>query len=143
MPVRVPRRPYGLSAWGTSLLACLVPARASWAQTLGQGSDDGISLWRVLAALLLCLVLAVVGGFALKKRLDGSTPTLATLFKRGPTTRRRLKLVESLRIGTQVELCIVTCDGREFLVATSTQGVQLLQRLPSDAGVAPDGDPPQ
>lgn len=124
------------------MLACLVPTQAAWAQTLGQGSDEAISLWRVLAALLLCLVLAVVGGFALKKRMDGSTPTLASLFKRGPSARRRLKLVESLRIGPQVELCIVTCDGREFLVATSSQGVQLLHPLPSDAGVAPDGDPP-
>jgi len=39
------------------------------AQTLGQGSDDGMSVWRIVAALLLCLALAVGGAFALKAGL--------------------------------------------------------------------------
>lgn len=105
------------------------------AQTLGQGAADDISIWRILAALALCLVLAVVGAFALKSRMAGGQLIPFALKK-----DRRLKLVESLRLANQVDLCIVLCDGRELLVAASAHGVDLLKHLPlADGSIPPEG----
>lgn len=100
---------------------------AAVAQRLGQGADDDVSVWRVVAALLLCMVLAVVGAFILKSGGWRGLPAFVSL-KRG----NRLRLVESLRVGNQAELCIVVCDGRELLVSSSAQGIALLKQLPMD-----------
>ncbi len=99
------------------------------AQTLGHGPPDDISLWRVAMALILCLVLAVGAAFAVKA--GGGRWRLPFVAN---DASRRLKLRESLRLGHQVDLCIVACDGRDLLVSVSAQGVRLLDRLP-----APDG----
>jgi flagellar biogenesis protein FliO len=106
------------------------------AQTLGQGGDDGVSLWRVIAALLLCIVLGVVAAFVLRTRLGHRAP-----FSLGRPRMRRLQLVETLRLGHQVDLCIVTCDGHELLVAASAHGTQLLERVPSNASRGPEPAP--
>ena len=104
------------------LLLLFQPAAA---QTLGQGSDVEISVWRIVATLVLCTMLAVGGAFLLKAR-QGSLPLGSFL----PKQNRRLRLVESLRLGPQADLCIVECDGRELLIAASAQGTRLLANLP-------------
>lgn len=118
-------------------LILMSASTAAHGQLLGKGDDSGISLWRLIAALLLCLALAVAGAFALKARLGAgfSLP--------GPIARRRrMQLVETMRLPNQVNLCIVMCDDRELLVATSARGADLIDRLPerpSDTGQAPAG----
>jgi len=102
-----------------------VLASSAAAQTLGQGSDVEISIWRVLLAFLLCAALAAGAAFILKAR-QGSGHLVSFLVKQN----RRLRLVESLRLGHQADLCIVECDGRELLVAVSPHGTRLLTRLP-------------
>lgn len=94
------------------------------AQHLGRAADDDVSMWRVFAALLLCLMLAVGGAFVLRMRF-GTGQILPLITKQS----RRLKLIESLRLGQQSDLCIVICDGRELLVSVSPHGVQLLADL--------------
>ncbi len=116
-----------------AVLFAAAPGASALAQKLGQGGDDDISIWRVVAALLLCMVLAVAGAYVLKSGAVRGLPTFS-LAKRA----RRLQLVESLRIGSQVDLCIVTCDGRELLVASSAHGADLLAHLPlAETIVAP------
>jgi len=92
----------------------LAPMSAG-AQRLGQGGGDEVSLWRVLAALIVCLALAVSGALALRRRMGGGMPLI---LREG----RRLELIESLRISHQVDLCLVRCDGREWLVAATPHG---------------------
>ncbi|TMJ18113.1 MAG: hypothetical protein E6G94_00680, partial [Alphaproteobacteria bacterium] len=75
---------------GAALLL-LVAASPAAAQTIGQASGGpDISIWRVLGALLFCLLLAAGAAFALRTRLRGTLPTL----KSGAP--RRMRLVESL-----------------------------------------------
>jgi hypothetical protein len=116
---------------GIALTMLHMPAEA---QTLGQGAMDDVSPWRVVAALLLCLMLAVAGAFALKAR-GGRVSFFPLATKR----RRRLELIESLRLG-QAELCLVMCDGREMLVLASSQGGSLIAELASEKfnGAGPD-----
>jgi hypothetical protein len=109
----------------------LAPAGEALAQHLGQGVDDGISFWRVFAALVVCVGIAVAAALFLKHRMHGSAP-LIRLNRNSP----RLIVTESVRLRPQVDLCIVSCDGDELLVAHSPQGVNVLRSLSGRADKA-------
>jgi flagellar biogenesis protein FliO len=111
---------------GPKSVAAAIPALAlawagfpAFAQKLGQAASTDIAWWRVASALVLCLVLAVCAAFALRTRLRGAAPVF------GPKDRRLL-LVESLRLSHQVDVCLLECDGRRFLVSVSPQGAAIL-----------------
>jgi flagellar biogenesis protein FliO len=114
------RRRFPALAWpaGLALGAAAGPA---WAQTLGQGASTEVPWVRMVFALLLCLSLAVVAAFLLKKHLGGGTTP--ALF--GPRVRR-IQLVDTLRLSHQVDLCVVHYGGKELLVAASPGGAVLL-----------------
>jgi hypothetical protein len=105
-------------------LCAIVDVLPAAAQVLGQAADDSISLWRVAAALLFCVLLAIGGAFALKLRAG-------TAFVLPSRTNRRLRVVESLRLSPQSTLCIVDCDGGELLMVTTSAGAALIDRLPA------------
>jgi hypothetical protein len=130
--------PVGLLAFGF--------AGPSFAQTLAQGADVQVSLWRILAALFFCIGLAVAGAFALKLRLNngggGRTAALGIIsgalkFKL-PSLRgqSRLRLIETLHVSAQLEICLFAFDQQQFLIAACPQGVVVLDR-----GAAADADP--
>ena len=98
---------------------------AACAQSLGHAPDDDISLWRVGIALLLCLALAVAGAFLLRARM-GYGPLISFL----PKGARRLKLIETLRLGRVATLSIVECDGKELLLVNSDEHAELIAHLP-------------
>jgi len=89
-----------------------VPAAA---QTLGQGGGPEISWVRVIAALLFCLALAVGAALALRHRFRGS-------LRPPPTGERRLRLIETIRLSHQTDLCLLELDGQPFLFAASAHG---------------------
>ncbi len=115
---------------------CTFAATTAAAQTLGRADSDDVSVWRVVAAFALCVVLAVAAALVLRARL-GYLPQL------GRGRPRRLRLVETLRLGRQVSLSIVACDGDEMLLLSSDQSGQLIRRLRTDeAGpTSPEGAP--
>lgn len=105
-----------------AMVAVAFPASA---QTLGRATDVDISIWRIVAALLLCIVVAIVGAFALRGRL-GYTQLVPLLVQR----KRRLQLVETLRLNPHATLSIVDCDGKELLVLSSEHAATVVDRLP-------------
>jgi flagellar biogenesis protein FliO len=124
------------SALWCGLIALIMTLAPAAAQTLGQGADDGISIWRVVLALLVCLGLAAAVPFVLKIRMGGTLP-----FRFATQRNRRLQLIESLRIGHQTDLCVVSMDGRLLLLAVSAKGVDLLERLTVEDGKKSPGEP--
>ena len=107
-------------------LPLLCAAGAASAQRLGQG-DDGISPWRVVATLLLCLALAVAAAFALRYRIANRGIALFA------PAARRLQLIETVRLGPQNNLCVVRYDARDYLIAAGPQGVTVIHSGPSPA----------
>ena len=113
-------------AWRVRRLAPLVFAFAAApasAQRLGQAAGSDVSLWRVLLALAFCLALGVGAILLLRRRYRGARPLA---FGR----ERRLQLVENLRLSHQVDLCIVSRDGREYLITASPHGVTVIDGAP-------------
>ena len=117
------------------------------AQVLAHGSDMPISYGRVAAALLLCLALAAGAALALRGRLGVAAKPPSLMDWRGwaaalrrPTRSFRLELVERLRVSPQLEVSLIRCEGRRYLVASSPTGTVLLDKdLP--AGGDGEGGP--
>jgi hypothetical protein len=106
--------------------AVLAMTQNAAAQTLGQGYDDGISMWRVGLSILLCAAVALAGAFVLRTKL-GHAP-FPIRFAGGK--RRRLQLVESVKLGPNSGVSIVSCDGRELLILVSPEGGKVIEELP-------------
>jgi flagellar biogenesis protein FliO len=100
---------------GSACGGSLAIATQALAQTLGQGTGAEVTWWRVAGALALCLALAVGGAFALRTRMRGTMP----IFSAG---RRQLQLVETLRLSHQVDVCLFTCNDRQFIIAATPHG---------------------
>jgi len=122
-------RPTAAGIGGAALL--LLAAAPACAQRLGQGNGAEVPVWRVLGALALCLALAVGAAYVLRRRLGGSMPLAM-----GRT--RRLQVIETLRLSHQVDLCLVACDGAEFILAATPQGATLIDQRPPAPAAAPD-----
>lgn len=119
-------------------VACcfLMQVQAAAAQTLGGGADDGISVWRIVVAFLVCVVLAGAGALVLRHRLG-----YAQLPRILGNQARRLRIVESLKLGRQITLSIVQCDERELLLLTSESDAQVIQD--ARTRTSPDGAVPR
>lgn len=117
----------------TGLLVAMFAA-PSWAQRLGTAPDDDISFVRVFLALLLCLIIAVGAAYAMRGRNQLSQ--MLSLGLRPP--QGRLRLVESLRVGPQVHVCLVVCDDQELLLAVTPQSARILKTMSSAAPRPPD-----
>lgn len=99
------------------------------AQTLGQAPDEGVSAFRVIAVLGLCLLLAAAGALAIRFRLNGNIVPQGL-----GQGSRRLVLVERLRLSPQVAVCLVRCDDREYLVALSAGAVHSFREITPEMG---------
>lgn len=105
------------------------------AQTLGQATHYDPPWWRVFAALIFCVLLAVAAAYVLRGRLNGRLAAL--LAPKG--IERRLRVVESTRLSNQVDVCLLRVDDDELLLAVSPHGAVLLRSKllpPSDAEAA-------
>lgn len=129
------RSPSFISGLVLSGLAVLASAGPALAQNLGQAASPDVPVWRVLGALVLCLLLAVGAAFALKTRLRGTAPLFSV------AAQRRLQLVETVRLSHQVDVCLLTCDGREIIVAASPHGAVFLPELPARVTPAEPAEP--
>jgi hypothetical protein len=112
------------AAWPIACAAAVACATGpALAQTLGQGQGVEIPWWRVVGALVFCLGLALAAAVLLKRRLGGG-PALFS------PAARRVKLVETLRLSHQIDLCVIHYDDQELLVAAGANGAALLSTKP-------------
>lgn len=130
----------GLAASAIWFLNSAAPALGSPHRLGGGGGGGGVevSLTRIVIALVLGTMLAVLA--ALFIRRSGGRPDLKALrrvFTNLPSMRR-IQIIESRRVSQHADLCLVRCDGTEYLILTSAQQQQIVRTtaLPD----APIGD---
>lgn len=125
----------GLSLW-VLLLSTPVMAQSG---RLGGGGTVDVSMTRIVMALLLGTMLAVLAALLLKRgggRLDMAAAR--RLFTTLPTARR-IQIIESRRVSQHADLCLVRCDSDEYLILCSAQHQQILRareapQAPEQAG---------
>lgn len=113
-----------LAIW---LLSCAAPALGSSHRLGGGGGGVEVSLTRIIMALVLGTMLAIFA--ALLIRRSGGSPDLKALrrvFTNLPSMRR-VQVIESRRVSQHADLCLVRCDGTEYLILTSAQQQQIVR----------------
>ena len=108
-----------------ALIAGLLAAPAA-AQRLGGGAALAIPIGRIVAALLLCALLALAAVVAIKRRggpldLGGWSRLLA---KASPP--RRIEIVETHRASQYADISLIRCDARNYLVLCSSAAQTVL-----------------
>ena len=112
------------------LLLAASPALAS-AGRLGGGGTLNISLTRIVMALLLCLMLAALAALLIKRsggKVD--VTALRRLFAKLPV-QRRIEIVETRRVSQYADVCLLRCDGREYLILCAQQQQTILRDAPA------------
>ena len=125
--------------FGVTALLLLAAPQAVLAQNLGQGASYDPPWWRVIGALLLCIVLAVGAALVLRGKLNGRL--LAMLSPNAAP--RRLQVIETTRLTPQADVCLLQFDGEEMLVAVTSQTVILLgskDAAPTPPAAGPEGE---
>ncbi|WP_156347249.1 MULTISPECIES: hypothetical protein [unclassified Sphingomonas] len=98
------------------MILAAAPAR------LGGGAALDVSLTRIVVALLLCLTLAVLAVVLVRR--GGGRLTLPI------RAERRIAVIESRRISPHADLCLLRCDGQEYVILSSAAGQQVLRQGP-------------
>ncbi len=99
------------------MILAAAPAR------LGGGAALDVSLTRIVMALLICLTLAGLAAVLVKR--GGGRLTLPN------RTERRIAVIESRRISPHADLCLLRCDGQEYVILSSATGQQVLREGPA------------
>ena len=117
-----------------SIIALFVSSPAL-AQKLGGGETPDISIVRVIAALMFCVLMALGGAWALRFRMTGRFD-LPALPKLPQVVPRKLVLIERLRLGPQHELCIIAHEDREFIISVSPAGIARFDAFAGTSGTS-------
>lgn len=109
-----------------------MPALASPGRLGGGGALD-ISLTRIVMALLLCLMIAALAALLLKRgggKLD--LKALRRMFAQLPA-QRRIEVIETRRVSQHADVCLLRCDGREYLILCAAQRQTVLREADAPA----------
>jgi hypothetical protein len=122
------------------LLAYALMALPGHAQTLGGGQAMNIPIGRILAALLICLLIAFVMVLVLRRRFGGR-PMLQGLeqsFSRRGNAAPAIRIIETRRLSPAADVCRFTSGNREYLVILTAGGATVL----NDAATTEPREPP-
>lgn len=89
---------------------------------LATGTQPDIAWWRVLGALVFCLLAGLAAALLLRQRLGGRGLILG-----GGGRSRRLRLLERLPLGPQASIALVQVDDSEALVLIAPGATRLVR----------------
>lgn len=97
---------------GAALLAAS-PALAGGGR-LGGGQPLEVSLGRIVSALVICIIVAVLAVLLIRQR--GGKIDLRDFLGRFQAKPRAVEVVETRRLSQNADLCVVRHGGREYLL---------------------------
>jgi Na+/citrate or Na+/malate symporter len=99
---------------------------AAWANAgrLGRGASPDVSIGRILAALVICVIVAILAALLLRQR--GRGIDLKGLFGRLEMARRAIQVVETRRISQHADISIIRSGGKEYLLLLQAGSAQVL-----------------
>lgn len=116
----------------TALLAA--PALAAPGR-LGGGAALEVSLGRIVTALLICIIIAVLAVLLIRQR--SGKIDLAALFAKFEARPRSIRIVETRRLSQHADICVVRHHEREYLLLLMAGEARVLDErafAPSEAG---------
>ena len=116
------------AALPSTLLLMASEAGAAAQGRLGGGEDLSVSLWRILAAILVCSMIALLAALVIRARGGGAT--LGRLARRLPIRQRALDVVETRRLSPHADISVVRHGGQEYLLLLQSGAAQVLNVAP-------------
>lgn len=108
-----------------ALLPVAAHAQNATQPHLGGGGSLDISLGRIIASLVICIIIAVLAILLIRQR--GGRGDLAALFARIQPNARAIDVVETRRLSPHADICLVRHDGRDYLLVVQQGSMQVLQ----------------
>jgi len=102
---------------------------------LGGGGSLDISLGRIIASLVICIIIAVLAILLIRQR--GGRGDLAAMFARLQPQARAIEVVETRRLSPHADICLVRHDGRNYLLVLQQGSMQVLRDEPTSGGKVP------
>jgi hypothetical protein len=111
---------------GAALLAA-APALAGGGR-LGGGQPLEVSLGRIVAALVICIIIAVLAALLIRQR--SGKLDLHAWFGRLQTRPRSIEVVETRRLSPNADICVVRHSGCEYLLLLLAGNARILSETP-------------
>ncbi len=102
---------------------------------LGGGEGLEVSLARIVAALIVCIIVALLAVLLIRQRSGKSD--LSALFRRIELRPRVIRVVETRRLSPHADICVVHHGGREYLLLLLAGDARVLSDGPQSAGTEP------
>jgi hypothetical protein len=100
---------------------------------LGRSASLDVSIARIVAALVICVIVAILAALLLRQR--GRGLDLRGLFGRLEVGRRAIQVVETRRISQHADISLIRSGGKEYLLLLQAGSAQIL----SEAELPPAG----
>lgn len=115
------------------------------AAQLGGGSAPSVPIIRILAALVLCALVALAIVIAIRLRTGGGQGDLSFRHWRrlGAFAPAQIIVVESRRLSVHADVCLVRCNGQDYLIACGASGIVVVDQSDSPAGSIGEIDGPE
>ncbi len=114
-----------------ALLLIAAPAAAA-AGRLGGGQPLEVSLGRIVSALVICIIVAILAVLLIRQR--SGKIDLNAWFGRLQVRPRAIEVVETRRLSSNADICLVRHGGREYLLLLLAGDARIL----SEASVGTD-----
>jgi hypothetical protein len=118
-------------------LLAAAPALATGGR-LGGGQPLEVSLGRIVAALVICIIIAVLAALLIRQR--AGKVDLYAMFGRLQSRPRAIEVVETRRLSPHADICVVRHSGREYLLLLLAGNARILREEPIAAG--PEAEAP-
>lgn len=106
------RAPMAMFCAGAALLADS-PVLAGGGR-LGGGQPLEVSFGRIVSALVICIIIAVLAVLLIRQR--GGKIDLRALLERFQARPRAVEVIETRRLSQHADICLVRHGGREYLL---------------------------
>ena len=112
----------------------LHPLMAAAPPRLGGGEALGVSLGRIVTALIICAMIALLAALLIRHRLGKGD--LPGLFARMEMRPREIQVVETRRLSQHADICLVRHRQQEYLLLLLAGDARILSEAPSAAAQA-------
>jgi hypothetical protein len=118
--------PAAIVCAGAALLVA-APALAG-AGRLGGGQPLEVSLGRIVAALVICIIIAILAALLIRQR--SGKLDLYAWFGRLQARPRAIEVIETRRLSPHADICVVRHSGREYLLLLLAGDARILSEEP-------------
>jgi hypothetical protein len=131
--------------WRRPLLAVGLPislltaSAALAAGRLGGGEDLGISLWRIVWALLISITVAFLAILLIRQR--SGKLDLPSFLARIQMRERAIEVVETRRLSPHADICLVRHGSREYLLLLMAGNARVLSERDHVPEPGPTAEP--